>query len=309
MKKNVAFMGLFLALALVLSYVETLIPISFGIPGVKLGLTNIVVVLVLYGIGTREAYVISVLRILLAGFLFGNLFGIFYSLAGGLLSLTCMAIMKRAFGFSMVSVSIVGGITHNLGQIIIASLIVENYSVMYYFPVLFIAGAITGVVIGMICYALYKRLRRFFVEPRSNSQYIKRPREERGSEAGRALSIKNILFAAVALGAGLTLYFVVKPLLSVSGSEFRILVDGETYGEYSLDEDQEIEVVVDGKVTNIVTVKDKKADMTDADCPDKLCVMQKAISNENESIICLPNKVVVEVTKSEEKSEYDSIAR
>ena len=92
---KIAYIGLFLAVALICSYIETLIPFSFGIPGVKLGLTNIVIVLMLYTVGTKESLLVSVLRIVLVGFLFGNLFSILYSLTGGLLSFVVMALLKR----------------------------------------------------------------------------------------------------------------------------------------------------------------------------------------------------------------------
>ena len=95
MKNKIAYWGVFLALALVCSYVESLIPISFGIPGVKLGLTNIVVILMLYTIGAKDAILISVLRIILAGFMFGNAFSIIYSLAGGILSFVVMLLLKK----------------------------------------------------------------------------------------------------------------------------------------------------------------------------------------------------------------------
>lgn len=104
LRNKVAYLGVFLALALICSYVESLIPFYFGIPGVKLGLTNLVVVLMLYCVGTKEALLISVLRIVLSGFLFGNMFSILYSLAGGLLSFIVMVLLKKMVKSSMVFV-------------------------------------------------------------------------------------------------------------------------------------------------------------------------------------------------------------
>ena len=101
MKNRVAYFGVFTALALIFSYIETLVPISFGIPGVKLGLANLIIVIALYKIPLREVYVLSIVRVLLSGVLFGNYFSIAYSLAGGLLSLTVMALLKKAGGFSV----------------------------------------------------------------------------------------------------------------------------------------------------------------------------------------------------------------
>ena len=158
MKTKVAYFGVFTALALIFSYVESLIPFHIGIPGVKLGLANLIIVTALYKMGTKEAYALSIARILLSGFLFANLFSIIYSLAGGMLSLTVMAFLKKKGWFSVYGVSLAGGVMHNVGQLLIAMLIVETFSVSYYLPVLLIAGAVTGVVIGVLAEAMLKRL-------------------------------------------------------------------------------------------------------------------------------------------------------
>ena len=163
MKNRAAYFGVFTALALILSYVEMLIPVNFGIPGVKLGLANLIIVIVLYKTDWREALILSVVRILLAGFLFGNMFSIFYSLAGGVLSLAVMALLKRLEKFSVTGVSIAGGVSHNIGQLILAMAVVETYQVGYYLPVLLIAGVLTGLVIGILSGEVLKRLRGTFV--------------------------------------------------------------------------------------------------------------------------------------------------
>lgn len=162
MKKKVAFLGIFLALALIFSYVESLIPINFGIPGMKLGLANIVIVILLYCMGPKEAYGVSVARVILAGFLFGNLFSILYSLAGALLSLTVMLLLKKTEKFQILSISAVGGVCHNIGQLFIAAWTVENLNIFYYLPVLLIAGLITGIVIGLISREIVVRIRNYF---------------------------------------------------------------------------------------------------------------------------------------------------
>ena len=117
-----------------------------------------IAVLLLYFYGTKEALTVSFMRILLAGFMFGNAFSIIYSLAGGLLSLTVMALLRKKGGFSVIGVSIAGGVFHNIGQLIIASVIVETFSVMYYVPVLLIAGLVTGLLIGIASDGMLKRL-------------------------------------------------------------------------------------------------------------------------------------------------------
>lgn len=158
MKRNTAYLGMFLALALICSYVESLIPFSFGIPGVKLGLANIVVVLLLYTMGAKEAICISILRIILAGFLFGNPFSILYGLSGGILSFFAMYLLKRTKKLKVVTVSAAGGISHNIGQIIMASLVVENINMLYYLPVLLVAGFLTGFLIGIVSQEIILRI-------------------------------------------------------------------------------------------------------------------------------------------------------
>ncbi len=157
--KKTAYMGIFLALALICSYIETLIPFHIGIPGVKLGLTNIVIVWALYLLGTKEALAISVMRIVLSGMMFGNAFSIAYSLAGGLLSFIVMFPLKKTGKFKCISVSIAGGIFHNIGQLLVAAAIVQNLSVFYYIPILFISGTVTGLVIGVISQELILRVK------------------------------------------------------------------------------------------------------------------------------------------------------
>lgn len=159
-KNRAAVFGVFTALALIFSYVELLIPINFGISGAKLGLANLVIVIVLYKTDWKEALLLSVVRIILAGFLFGNLFGILYSLAGGILSLAVMTLLKKTGAFSVIGVSMAGGVSHNVGQLIIAMLVVETYAVGYYLPVLLITGLITGTLIGIAGREMLKRIDR-----------------------------------------------------------------------------------------------------------------------------------------------------
>lgn len=159
MKNRAAYFGVLTALALIFSYIETLIPIQFGVPGIKLGLANLIIVIVLYKTDWREALLLSVVRIILAGFIFGNLFSIVYSLAGGILSLAVMALLKRTDRFSVAGISIAGGVCHNIGQLIVAMVVVETYQVGYYLPVLLIAGLATGAVIGAIAGEVLKRIR------------------------------------------------------------------------------------------------------------------------------------------------------
>lgn len=147
MKKTI-YMGLLLAFTLLLSYVESLIPFGFGIPGIKLGLANLAVILCLYHGGTRAALGLNITRILLAGFLFGNLYSICYSLAGGMLSFFFMWLTKKTNIFTMKGVSVTGGVFHNLGQILIAAFVVKTAGVFFHIPYLLLAGILTGWLIG-----------------------------------------------------------------------------------------------------------------------------------------------------------------
>lgn len=156
--KKTAFYGLFLALALVAGYVERLLPINLGIPGVKLGLANAVTMVLLYTVGIRAAAGISVIRILLTGMLFGNGFAMVYSGAGAVCSLGIMLLLKRTNKFSCVGISVAGGVFHNLGQIIVAALVLETQALLYYLPVLILSGLAAGILIGILSGIVIRRI-------------------------------------------------------------------------------------------------------------------------------------------------------
>ena len=148
--KRVAFLGLAVALALILSYVESLLPpLWAAVPGVKMGLPNIVVVFLLYRFSWREAAAVSLVRILLASMLFGTPMTMLYSLAGALISLTLMALLHRADRFSVVGVSVAGGVAHNLGQILAAMVILQTEQIGYYMLILTVTGTAAGVCVGI----------------------------------------------------------------------------------------------------------------------------------------------------------------
>lgn len=145
---------------MILGYVESLFPVFVGIPGIKLGLPNLAIVLVLYLYSWKEALAVSVVRILGIGFLFGNAFSIAFSLAGAVCSLLFMEIGRRYLKLSSTGVSMLGGVAHNAGQILVAMAVVENVRVGYYFPVLAVTGIITGILIGILCAELLKRVQK-----------------------------------------------------------------------------------------------------------------------------------------------------
>lgn len=156
--KKVAIYGLCIALALVLSYVEALVPLSVSVPGVKLGLANIAVIFALYKMSLRDACVISLLRAVLVAMLFGNAFSLVYSLAGAVLSLAVMALLRKTGVFSVTGVSVAGGVAHNVGQIIVAVFVLETGKLVYYLPVLCVSGVAAGVCIGLASALIIKRV-------------------------------------------------------------------------------------------------------------------------------------------------------
>ena len=156
--KRLATDAMFLTLALVVSYIEVLIPIPVGIPGIKLGLANGVIMVLLFFTTWIRTLEISVIRVVLAGFLFGNPMTIAYSLAGGILSLIVMGILKKIKGFSSVGISVGGGVAHNIGQLSIAVILMENTQIYYSAPVLLLTGTIAGVMIGVLSGVLVKKI-------------------------------------------------------------------------------------------------------------------------------------------------------
>ncbi len=153
--KTITRLGILLAVALVLGYFENLIPLNASIPGVKLGLSNIVLLYAIYLMDAKSAFVLMILKVFLSGMLFSGVSGAIYSFAGGLLSLIMMVLIKKLPDISIIGVSVVGAVFHNVGQITIASLVVENRYIFFYLPVLLISAVVTGIATGIIAkYAL-----------------------------------------------------------------------------------------------------------------------------------------------------------
>lgn len=157
-------MAMLLALAVIMGYLEALIPIAPAIPGIKLGLANFVIVLVMYLFSIREAAVISALRIILVGFLLSNMSMILYSLAGAVLSLTMMALIKRNPHFSLYGVSMAGGVMHNVGQLLVAGALMGFQAILWYVPFLLAAGLLAGLLIGFLVKVSYRRLERYILK-------------------------------------------------------------------------------------------------------------------------------------------------
>ena len=157
--KKMATAAVLTSVELIFSYVELLVPISIGIPGIKLGLANIVIVMALYTLGPSYALVINLVRIALSALLFGNAFSAVYALAGGVLSFLAMVLVKHFSCFSVTGVSMAGGVIHNLGQIACAAFVMQTAKIFAYFPVLTLAGIITGIFTGLVAGLSLKNIR------------------------------------------------------------------------------------------------------------------------------------------------------
>jgi len=157
--KRLTFLGLCTTVALLLSYVEFLLPPLFvAVPGIKLGLPNLIIIFLLYRLGWRAALTVSMIRLLISSILFGSAMTFAYSLAGAILSLLVMGLLKKSDLFSMTVVSIAGGVSHNLGQILVAMLLLNTPQIVYYMIVLAITGTISGCFIGLCGALLVKRI-------------------------------------------------------------------------------------------------------------------------------------------------------
>ena len=160
--KRITLLALFTSVALLLSYVEMLIgPLFTGVPGIKMGLPNIAIMLVLYRIGTKEAIAVSFIRIVISSILFGNITMFWYSVAGAALSLAVMILLKRIDSFSSLGVSVAGALAHNIGQILVAMLLMQTTQIGYYMIVLSITGAISGIFVGLLGGFVIKRISKF----------------------------------------------------------------------------------------------------------------------------------------------------
>ena len=157
--RKVVHMGMLIALALILSFIESQIPAFVAIPGMKIGLANIAIVFALYTLGFRHALVVSMIRVFLSALLFGSVVSLLYSLAGALISLAGMALLRKSGLFGVTGTSVFGAVLHNLGQIAVAWLILKTGALVYYLPFLLFSAVAGGVVIGIISAVLIKRIK------------------------------------------------------------------------------------------------------------------------------------------------------
>ena len=157
---NVAFCGVMAALAISLGYLEALIPFSIGIYGIKLGLANLAILSLLYLTDTKSAFAVHLIRILVCGILFGNAVAFLYSIVGGILSFVFMALLKKSEKLSPIGISILGGVVHNIAQMGVAIVLVDNLKIAFYLPVLLIAGTVAGALVGVLTEGMIKAVKK-----------------------------------------------------------------------------------------------------------------------------------------------------
>lgn len=156
--KKLSFLSIMTAFALVLSYLEFLLPpVYAAVPGVKIGLPNVIIIFLLYKFSLREAAFVSLVRIFLVTLLFGNAMTLLYSVAGAVLSLAVMFVFKKLKFFSMVGISVLGAVFHNVGQIIVAALVLKTAEIGFYMPILTVSGILAGIAVGLISVILLKK--------------------------------------------------------------------------------------------------------------------------------------------------------
>lgn len=157
---RLALSGMLTAVMLVLGYVEHLIPIGAGVPGIKIGLSNSVLLYALYILGAKSAFVLMIVKVILSGLLFGGVSAMMYSLAGGVLSMLGMMLVRRIPGVGIVGVSVVGAVLHNIGQVVLAMLILNTDKLLYYLAILVLAGIFTGIFTGIVAGMVLRALKR-----------------------------------------------------------------------------------------------------------------------------------------------------
>lgn len=159
--RKLAQIGLFTSVALIFSYIEKLISFDFVAPGVKIGLANIVIIIALYYFSNKFAFCVNIIRIIIVGLLFGNIFSFIISILGAIFSFIFMVYSKKSKLFSIIGVSIIGGVTHNLGQITGATIVLNSFAVISYLPFLILMGIIMGAINGIISNLILKKLPKF----------------------------------------------------------------------------------------------------------------------------------------------------
>lgn len=162
--KLISYVALFTACGILFGYIEFLVPLPIGIPGVKIGLSNIITVCSMYLMGPVVSLIILVLRVVLSGLLFGNLFGILYGLSGALISFLFMYFAKKINIFSVFGLSVLGGVMHNIAQLVVATILISQLKLIYYLPALLISGVLAGLAVGFLSRIIINRIKFLFTD-------------------------------------------------------------------------------------------------------------------------------------------------
>ncbi len=282
--KNLAIRGMLVALAFIFSYLESLFPVLIPVPGIKLGLANLVILVSIYLLGERTGFFVSLIRILLSGLSFSGLFSMVYSLAGGLLSFFGMVFLKRRKWGSLYGVSMAGGALHNVGQIAVAALVLRSRYIFSYLGILLPVGVLTGFLIGVAASRILRSLKG---------------RQELFCKLDGILA-GGFLFLGVLVLGGVQ-------AAKQDGGVVLVRKDGTFYQEYSLFENGVYRLDWENESYNVLVIQDGKVFVSDASCPDRLCVHERAISRTQERIVCLPNRMEVWIEAAEEMG-LDAIA-
>lgn len=281
--KELATGGMLIALAFIFSYLESLIPVLIPVPGIKLGLANLVTVVAIYMLEERAGFFISALRILLSGFSFSGLFSMIYSMGGGILSFLGMIFFKKQKRCSVFGVSMVGGALHNVGQIVVAMAVLQSSRIVTYLGILLPVGVFTGFIIGVIASRVLQSFGR---------------REEKFCLWDGMIAGVFILLGGVILGS--------IQFLKEEGSRVIVRKDSNFFAEYPLSVDGVYRLEWEDGSYNVLTVWNGRAAITEASCPDLLCVHEREIGKTRESIVCLPNRVEILIEGGEE-NELDAM--
>ena len=162
--RKIALLGIFSSIGIITGYIESLLVLPVSIPGVKIGISNCITIILLYLLGPWEALFVLMIRVVLSGALFGSLFSILYSLSGALVSYIIMRILYKCDKLSVYGVSAIGGVFHNIGQLLMAVILVSSIDILYYLPILILAGLIAGVIVGLVSAFVMKRIRLMFIK-------------------------------------------------------------------------------------------------------------------------------------------------
>ncbi|SHH02398.1 Gx transporter family protein [Tepidibacter thalassicus] len=299
--RKLIFMSILVAQSLILYIVEMYMPNPFTAiaPGAKLGLSNIITLISLIFIGFKDTFVVLVIRIILASMFFGGLSAFLYSIAGGILSLVVMGIILKLnkINYGLIGISIIGSIFHNIGQLIMASIIIQNIGIFIYLPVLLLSSIPTGLFVGLVCGFLMK------------NKNIQNSLNVKGVEF-KLYNLKklDVILIIILIIVNLGIIFNIKNKDDMSEKWVEIVVQGKTYKKVLIqDKSYEEKIKITTKFGyNYVYIHDGGVEIIDADCHDKICIKTGFIDKEGEIIACLPHKMYVKILG--ENEEVDNVS-